>query len=88
MSFISSWIQMSIGQMSSSFVKVAWPPNSSNTLTILIYLLATAKWRGVLPIESLQLTWAPYLNKIFMASKLLDKTAKWRGVDFSWLLHI
>jgi hypothetical protein len=84
----SSVIQVSIGQISSSFLKVALAPNSSRVFTIRKFWLATAKCMAVFPKESLEFTFAPYLNMILVFSNLLDNTAKCKGVALSTSLQI
>ena len=80
MSFKSSVIEMSMGQISSMLREVAFAPYSSRSRTDRRLLFDTAKCIGVFPFASLLFTFAPFLSKIFAFSKLLETIAKCKGV--------
>jgi hypothetical protein len=50
---------------------------------MLMFLFATAKCIGVLPVLSFWLAAAPYFRRSLALFTLLLKTAKWRGLAWS-----
>ena len=80
MSSMPAW---SIGEMPWSFSFLASPPFSSQSFIICWFLPETAKWYGVLPVESGKFGLAPDFNNILAQVKLFAKIAKCKGVALS-----